>query len=136
MNKISRKARSILIDIAGFGLVLLSLFLAPIPGPGGIQVFLAGFALLSINHEWAKRRRDKLLEHGSKTAAKIFPENRTVQLIYDLLAIGLFASSIVLFSQAKLNYIMTGFSLFFSALTILLINRGRGSRIGRRIKKK
>jgi hypothetical protein len=40
--------------------LLLTPIVAPIPGPGGIPLFLAGITLLLRNSKWAKRRYVRL----------------------------------------------------------------------------
>jgi len=40
---------------AGFFLILLSAFIGPIPGPGGVIVFAAGLGLVLKYSGWAKR---------------------------------------------------------------------------------
>ena len=42
--------------ILGFFLIILSAFVGPIPGPGGIVVFAAGLSLVLKYSGWAKRQ--------------------------------------------------------------------------------
>lgn len=129
--------KRVLIDIAGFGLLLLVPFLGPIPGPGGIAIFLAALGLLSINHEWARRWREHLQTHGNKAAAKIFPENRIVQLIYDVLVVvSLGVASILLIRHRTSSYVIGGISLASASLLIFAINRNRWSKLTKRLKRK
>ena len=59
-----RRKKSILIRQAMFILGCLLIVIAPlvgvIPGPGGVFVFAAGFALVLKNSEWAKRQYVRL----------------------------------------------------------------------------
>jgi hypothetical protein len=136
MDLIKRNSKRIAIDVAGFTLVMLSLLLGWLPGPGGIPLMLAGLGLLSINHAWARRIRDTLIANGSKVAKLIFPDNRTIQFAYDIFA-GILIVSIILMlqaSQAYLTYILSGI-VSFAAVGILLINRQRGERLYAKILK-
>jgi uncharacterized protein (TIGR02611 family) len=78
--------KRVIIDAVGYLLVALGIILMPVPGPGGLPVMLAGLGLLSIENNWAKSCRQWLLDNGHNLAAKFFPKNKSIQLIYDLLA--------------------------------------------------
>lgn len=125
-----RNSKRIGIDIAGFGLVLLAPLLGWLPGPGGIPLLLAGLGLLSINHAWARRLRDKLIASGNKVATFLFPNNKIIQLLYDLFALFLLVTIVLMLNENQ-EYITVAISgiVGFAAFCILVINRQRGSRI-------
>ena len=47
--------RKVLIAILGVGLMLTAMALGPLPGPGGIPLFLGGIAVLATEFHWAHR---------------------------------------------------------------------------------
>lgn len=53
--KSNNVARRIVIDVAGWGLVLIGIAALFLPGPGLLALF-AGLAILSQQYEWAERR--------------------------------------------------------------------------------
>lgn len=130
MERLTRNTKRIAIDVAGVTLVLLSLLLGWLPGPGGIPLMLGGLGLLSINHAWARRLRDSLIANGSKIAKIFFPNNRIIQAMYDIFAVALLVSIILMLraSQAYLTYLFSGI-VGIAATCILLINRQRGERV-------
>jgi len=48
MKQLNRHSKRIATDAAGYGLILLSLAVGWLPGPGGIPLLVAGLGLLSI----------------------------------------------------------------------------------------
>lgn len=125
-----RNTKRIAIDVAGFSLIMLSGLLGWLPGPGGVPLLLAGLGLLSINHAWARRIRDKLIANGSKIAKMLFPDNKTIQFLYDTFAIILVISVVLMLraSQAYLTFVISSI-VSFAAVAIVLINRQRGEKI-------
>ncbi len=130
MDFLKRHSKRIVIDIAGFSLLLLVPFLGPLPGPGGVPLILAALGLLSINHAWARRLRDALIANGSRVAKIIFPDNRTIQILYDIFAV-ILVISVVLMLRASTSYMTLAISsvVTFSAGAIFYINRQRGTKI-------
>ena len=125
-------AKRLLIDLAGFGLLLLALLLSWVPGPGGIPLLLAGLALLATNHRWAYRLLHHLKRRGKNLADIFFPDHPVIKIIYDITAVGLFIAVILIISSvphtvAKTALIAAG----FLALTVLLMNRKRAERFSR-----
>jgi hypothetical protein len=76
--------KRILIDLAGYSLIIISPFLGWIPGPGGIPVFLAGLALLSINNHWAKRLLEYSKKHADSSLDIIFPDSKKWRIIHTI----------------------------------------------------
>lgn len=126
MDFVKRNARRIVIDAAGYLLIVLAVLSSPIPGPGGIPLALAGLGLLSINNQWAKRLRDYLIKNGGKVVKVMFPANRFIQLLYDLLVLVLLVAAGVLAKRhAAIWQISVAIALFFFALFLALMNRDR-----------
>ena len=125
-----QKFKRIGTDIAGYGLIIIGIAMGWLPGPGGIPLVVAGLGLLSINNAWAKRLRDYLLEHGGKVVQLIFPANRAVQWIYDVVVVILFAG-VAFFGwrHSAIWQISLAIFLFFFACFIALMNRDRLNRL-------
>ncbi len=102
-NKHSPHKR-ILVDVAGFGLIILSLLIGWLPGPGGIPIFLAGLGLLSINNKWAKDLIDYIEKNRQKFEAKYLTNDPKVARIVDILCIILIIISIIAFTQINNKY--------------------------------
>lgn len=132
----NNKFKRVITDIGGYSLVLLGISLGPLPGPGGIPLILAGLGLLSIHNIWASRLRDHLLQNGGKVVQFLFPQNRPIQLLYDLLVILLIILvGVLAWRHAALWQISLAIALFFLALLIAGLNRDRASRLRRKISK-
>ena len=98
-----KKLKPLLTDIAGVSLIILSILLGWLPGPGGIPLFLAGLGLLAINHEWARRLLNHAKKHGLQLSKVIFREHPWWKLILDLLSIALLAIGILVITQTTHN---------------------------------
>lgn len=124
-NKHSPHKR-ILVDVAGFGLIILSLLIGWLPGPGGIPIFLAGLGLLSINNKWAKDLIDYIEKNRQKFEAKYLTNDPKVARIVDTLCIILIIISIIAFTQINnkyLRYASIGPGGF--GLILLILNQNR-----------
>jgi hypothetical protein len=120
------------IDIGGYGLILLGIATGWLPGPGGVPLILAGLALLSLNNEWARRLRDWLLRNGGEFLTYLFPKNKTVQIMYDLLAVViLIIVAFLVANRAAVWQIGLASGLFLFVLTIVGMNRDRLGRLKR-----
>lgn len=118
--------KRILTDIAGYLLIIAGALTGWIPGPGGIPLVLAGLGLLSIHNEWAMRLRDYLLRNGGKVVQILFPNNRFVQLLYDLVVVVLLVLvGVLIWGDAEIWQISLAIALFFLALLIAGLNRDR-----------
>lgn len=126
VNFFKRHAKRIVIDSAGYGLIVLGVLLSPVPGPGGLPLILAGLALLSINNSWAERLRLYVLEHGGKMVKLLFPSTTWVQWLYDVLVVVLLILVGVLAWQHQAVWqISLSVSMFFLAVFVALMNRDR-----------
>lgn len=126
--------KRILIDVAGFGLLLLAILLSWVPGPTGIPLFLAGLALLSTHHHWAGRLLHHLKKHGKNLADILFPDHPLIKIAYDLLVVGLVILVILAIGSVTHAVLRTALvALGFLALAIGMLNRKRGERLSRLI---
>ena len=129
MKQLNRHSKRIATDAAGYGLILLSLAVGWLPGPGGIPLLVAGLGLLSINNSWAERLRTHLLNHGGKLMVLVFPPNRLVQWLYDGVVVLLLATvTVLLYRHRAVWQVSLGIAGFFIALAIAFLNRGRYER--------
>lgn len=121
-----KKFKRILIDGAGYGLILLGIATGWLPGPGGIPLILTGLGLLSVNNHWAKQILEYLQQNGSKFMKLAFPDNTWAKAGHDFLALLLLCASAYIFvTQNSLVYF--GFAIALAALGIVdfLYNRNR-----------
>lgn len=65
-----RNLKRVLILIAGSFVVLLGIAIAPIPGPGGVPVIIAGLMILATEFLWARRLVNRLREQTQSMAAR------------------------------------------------------------------
>lgn len=123
-------------DIGGYFLIFLGFATGWLPGPGGIPLILGGLALLSLHNEWARRLRDWLLKNGADFIVHLFPKNRKVQLMYDILAgIILVVVAWLVWNRAAIWQIAMATALFIFMLLILGMNRDRVNRLKKRYKR-
>jgi ABC-type multidrug transport system fused ATPase/permease subunit len=124
-------------DAAGYFLILLGIAFGWLPGPGGIPLVVAGLGLLSINNKWAQDLRDYVLKNGSKLVKVLFPNNKFVEFLYDLLVAVLFVLvGFLAWQHAAIWQISLAIALFFIALFIALMNRDRLNRLKARRQKR
>lgn len=129
MQKLKKYAVRILTDLAGYGLIVLSVLTGWLPGPGGIPLFLAGLGLLSIHNEWAKKILVYVKNNGVKFLTIIFPENKWIKALHDVFVLLLFTAITIILINAN-NVIAYGVAVALTALAILdlLYNRNRWKR--------
>lgn len=133
MHFIKHHGKRIVIDAAGYLLIIAAALTGWLPGPGGIPLFIAGLGLLSINNEWARRLRDYLLQNGGKIVKLIFPANPVVQWLYDAVVVLLWVVvALLAWRHAAIWQISLAIALFFAALAIALLNRDRLNRLRRK----
>ena len=133
MKLLNRHSKRITTDVAGYGLILLSLAIGWLPGPGGIPLLIAGLGLLSINNSWAERLRTYLLDHGGRLLPIVFPPNPLVQWLYDgLVALLLIMVTVLVYRHQAVWQVSLGIAGFFIALAIAFLNRGRYERFKRK----
>ena len=118
-----------LTDIAGVGLIILSVLTGWIPGPGGIPLFLAGLALLAINHEWARRLLHKVKTQGVRLAELFFSEHKVIMIIYDVVALLLVSGGVYILLFVQNNIRATAGIFIILGLSLFLGNRKRLQRI-------
>ncbi len=126
MNRFQRYGKIILFDtLAGFCFVGVILF-GWLPGPGGIPLFLAGLALLAVNHDWAERWLETAKHKGKSFKKILFPDKPWVRHIYDAVSVILIIGATKVFFTTH-NKFMAAVSIAvvcFSAF-VFLVNRDR-----------
>ena len=130
-----RLLKILVTDLAGIGLIILSVLTGWIPGPGGIPLFLAGLGLLAINHEWARRWLRWLKRNGLKLAEKFFRDHPILMIVYDVIAILLVGVGILALARIEGIVKVSATVLIFLGLSLFLGNRKRLSRILRYFRK-
>lgn len=126
MDMLKRNTKRIVIDAAGYLLIVAAILTGWLPGPGGIPLALAGLGLLSINNKWAKDLRDYLMKHGGKLVRVLFPSNPLVQWLYDIMVVALLVLAGWLAERhAAVWQISLAVALFFIAVFLALMNRDR-----------
>ena len=128
MSKRSNRpfVKRLAIDIAGFGLIIISPLLGWLPGPGGIPVFLAGLGILSLNYEWAENLLKDFEKKRVAFVEKYLVGNKKVARTIDLLCISIIGLAVWLFLMTDntifrfMNIGMGSFALF-----ILVSNQKR-----------
>lgn len=85
--------RRILTFILGALLVISAGLIGPLPGPGGMILFLLGIAVLATEFVWAERLRDHLLSLMRQAGRYIRRHPRLTSLLFalSLIVIGLCA---------------------------------------------
>lgn len=136
MPKKKLRERRIVVDTAGYSLLLAAALTGWLPGPGGIPLALLGLSLLSIHNKWAQDLREYVLKHGGKVTQILFPKHPIAQWGYDLAALGLFCLSAWLaMRHAAAWQVAVASSAFFGATFISLLNRDRLERFRNRRKR-
>lgn len=126
MNIIKRHAKRVIIDTAGYFLIVAGVALGWLPGPGGVPLVLIGLALLSIHNKWAETLRSYILKHSGKFIDFAFPAIPAVQWFYDVLSLLLTAIVILLsWRRNAVWQISLAIFLFFATLLIITYNRDR-----------
>ena len=124
-------------DIAGYTCLLLVPFVGWLPGPGGIPLIIAGLGLLSVHNPWAKRLLDYVKIHSQNFRSIVFPNNKSIQIAWDIAALLHFSGSILLASFNDVWYIRgmaTGIGVVAS--TAFMFNRNRLQRLQNKFKTK
>ncbi len=126
MKGISNRLKQILVDTAGIILIILAGLTGWIPGPGGIPLLISGLALLSINHEWAKKWLLSIKNNGLKISDKLFNGSPKMTLAIDLLGIIILALGVFVVLYFTQNVAKTAaIWLIIVSVSLLLGNRGR-----------
>lgn len=133
MKSIRKKAKIILIDIAGVFLIILSGLTGWLPGPGGIPLLIAGLGLLSINHDWAQKWLEFIKEHGLKMSDKLFNGSRKTAIFVDTLGIIVLSLAVIIVFIFTQNIARSAAIWLVIVATVLLLgNRGRYKKIKRK----
>lgn len=133
MKSVREKAKTILIDIAGVFLIILSGLTGWLPGPGGIPLLIAGLGLLSINHDWAQRWLEFIKEHGLKVTDKLFNGSRKTAIFVDVIGIIVLSIAVIIVFIFTQNIAKSAaIWLVIVAAVLLLGNRGRFKKITRK----
>ena len=127
----------IIIDIAGFGLMIISPLLGWLPGPGGIPLFLAGLGLVALNHEWAENLLLDFEKKREQFTSKFLMASPRVSRTIDV--VGLVVICAGVYSAATQTHILLrGLSLAITSITliVLLSNQKRFERLIKLIRRK
>lgn len=124
MGKQHKIAKKIMLDIAGFFLILASILFGWVPGPGGIPLFLAGLGLLAVNHPWAAKFQRKIRRKGKRFLRDLLRKHESIKALYDL-----FSAALILGGIYLLNVYTRSLTLTFAIFSILI---GVGLFIGNR----
>lgn len=117
MNWLKKYAKRIGFDVAGYSLIILSIALGWLPGPGGIPLFLGGLALLAVHNHWAKKLLIFAKTNGDKLVYVLFPKNKLIEAIHDIVSIILILSGAYLLIH-HVNYLYIGFGVALVAIGI------------------
>lgn len=126
----------IVIDIAGFSLMIISPFLGWLPGPGGIPLFVAGLGLVSLNHEWAENLLKNFESKREAVTDRYLMASPRVSWMIDLIC--LIVIFIGLYLAATQNQIIIrgiGLAATSVSFIVLFSNQKRFERIAKRLKK-
>lgn len=96
MQWLKKYAKRIGFDVAGYTLIVLGLAFGWVPGPGGIPLILGGLALLAVHNHWARRLLVFAKEQGDKLVYIVFPDNKIIQALHDVLVVVLLVIGITL----------------------------------------
>lgn len=129
--------RRIGIDIAGFGLIILSPFAGLLPGPGGLPVFIAGLGILALNYDWAKRLVDNFEQKYNDFVQKHLVNNKKVSRTVDLLSLIILFTGLFTLLNAELRFFQVmGLGLTSFSIFVIISNQDRFRRLYKFIIKK
>lgn len=127
--------KRIVIDIAGFGLIVLGILASPIPGPGGVPIIALGLGVLSLNYEWADRFLKDFDNKRRETTEKYFNPRPPMSWILDIFAISFsFGGLWILLTQDSALLKGLGISWIFTGVVILCSNQKRIDRLMKKLK--
>jgi hypothetical protein len=137
MSNTHKLLKKIAYDTVGVTLIIGALLLGWLPGPGGIPLLLAGLAVLSVHHDWAKRWLITAKESGLRLGEKIFVDHPVVKFMIDIVGLLLLVASFALISRQSKNIVLAfGVASFFIGMTLILGNRRRLQRMVAKFKQK
>ncbi len=126
MNRIKRYGKIVAFDTLAVLCFIGVILFGWLPGPGGIPLFLAGLALLAVNHDWAERWLETARHKGKSFKNILFPDKPWVRHAYDAASVMLSAGATYLFFTTN-NRLFAGASIAIVCFSVLvfLINRNR-----------
>jgi hypothetical protein len=126
MEKFKKLFKRIVVDTAGYGLIILGLLFGWLPGPGGIPLIFAGLGLLSIYNPWAKKLLRVAKDRGNDALYVLFPRNFLVEIIHDVVVVILICISAWILIYHR-TYINIGIAIALIAIAIVdfSVNRER-----------
>lgn len=127
----------VVIDLAGFSLMIISPFLGWLPGPGGIPLFVAGLGLVSMNHQWAENLLHDFEKKRQEITDKYLMASPRISWIIDLVCLSVIAVGLyVAATEAELLQRGIGLAATSISLIILFSNQKRFERIAKKLKKR
>lgn len=138
MNKRANRSfvKRVAIDIAGFGLMVASLLLSPLPGPGGIPLFLAGLGILALNYDWAENLLKNFEKKRLKLVEKYLVTNKKVSRAIDIACLGIIVAAIFLFvHQDHIIFKILSIASGSISLFVIVSNQKRLDRLFARFQK-
>lgn len=126
MNRFKRYGKIVIFDslavICFIGVILFGW----LPGPGGLPLFLAGLALLAVNHDWAERWLETAKHKGKSFKKTLFPNIPWIRHTYDVVSIIIFVVATYALFSTK-NKLIRGLSVPIASFSffVFLINRER-----------
>jgi hypothetical protein len=126
MGQLKRYGKLILFDTLAILCFIGVILFGWLPGPGGVPLFLAGLALLAVNHDWAERWLETAKHKGKSFKKILFPPNQWIRLAYDVGSIAVFSfGTYAFFASEQRIMASAGLALAAFALFVFLINRDR-----------
>lgn len=125
------------IDLAGFGLLASALLFSWVPGPGGIPLLIAALSVLAINHEWARRWRNRARDGGLSLTNKVFINHPIAKWALDIIGGGLIALAVIILNTYTGSlYTSLAIAAGFMGVGLFLGNRQRLQRLIRLLRRK
>ena len=132
-----RRSKAILIDILGFGLIIVAIPIGWLPGPGGIPLIIIGLSLLANNHEWAERLMNRLKSEVGKASQRVTEADPVTKWTIDILSVVFIAGAVILITQFTRNLATTaGISLVLAGTTLLITNQNRHVKFWNKLRRK
>lgn len=126
----------VILDIAGFSLMLISPFLGWLPGPGGIPLFVAGLGLVSLNHEWAENLLKNFEQKRREITDKYLMASPRISWIIDLTCLAVITTGLyVAATETELILRGVGLAAVSISFIVLFSNQKRFERIAKKLKK-
>ena len=132
-----QKTKALLVDIAGFGLILIAIPIGWVPGPGGIPLLILGLSLLATNHDWAERVMQRVKDESLKASKHVSESSHTTKWVIDISSVLFITGAVLLFIEFTGSLAITSaISLVFSGVILLFTNQNRHLRFWNKLSKK